>query len=131
MWYIVCSLFALGFVAAGAGLWESRKQRRTSGDDETASSAETPTDCCGLHDVCERDRLRASVGKKIEYYDDEELDAYRGMASGTYPEDVVETFRDVLYTLREEEVAGWMRSLQLRGIHLPDDLKDEAFMLRT
>ena len=36
-------------------------------------------------------------------------------------------FRDVLYTTLDVEVAGWIRSLQLRGIELPDDLKDEVF----
>ena len=38
-------------------------------------------------------------------------------------------FRDVLYTLQEIEVAGWLRSLQLRAINLPDALKDEAFLI--
>ena len=38
-----------------------------------------------------------------------------------------EMFRDVLYTTLDVEVAGWVRSLQLRGIELPDDLKDEVF----
>jgi hypothetical protein len=41
----------------------------------------------------------------------------------------VEEFREVLYTCREEEVAGWSRSLQLRGIELPDELKDELFLI--
>lgn len=38
-------------------------------------------------------------------------------------------FRDVLYTTLDVEVAGWVRSLQLRGIELPDDLKDEVFLI--
>ena len=38
-------------------------------------------------------------------------------------------FRDVLYTTLDVEVAGWIRSLQLRGIELPDDLKDEVFLI--
>ena len=29
----------------------------------------------------------------------------------------------------EEDVAGWVRSLQLRGITLPDNLKDEVFLV--
>ena len=33
------------------------------------------------------------------------------------------------FILREVEVAGWLRSLQLRGINLPDALKDEAFLI--
>ena len=38
-------------------------------------------------------------------------------------------FRDVLYTMQDIDVAGWVRSLQLRGIELPDDLKDEVFLI--
>ena len=87
------------------------------------------SDCCGQHDVCERDNLLAAARKKIEYYDDEELDTFRGIASCEYDEKAIEEFSEVLYTLREEEVAGWLRSLQLRNIYLPDKLKDEAFLI--
>ena len=38
-------------------------------------------------------------------------------------------FRDILYTMRDDEVAGWVRSLQLRGIALPDNIKDEVFLI--
>ena len=38
-------------------------------------------------------------------------------------------FRDVFYTMQAEDVAGWVRSLQLRGIALPDGLKDEVFLV--
>ena len=34
-----------------------------------------------------------------------------------------------MYTMRSEEVAGWVRSLQLRGINLPDEVKDEVFLI--
>ena len=86
-------------------------------------------DCCGQHEVCERDSLLAAVSKNIEYYDDEELDIYRGVASWEYDEKAIEEFSEVLYTMREVEVAGWLRSLQLRNINLPDKLKDEAFLI--
>lgn len=85
--------------------------------------------CCGQHEVCEKDSLLAAVSRDIEYYEDEELDAYRGKASDAYSDKEVEQFQDILYTLRSEEVAGWVRSLQLRGIELPDALKDEVFMI--
>ena len=83
---------------------------------------------CG-HEVCERDSLLAAVSKKIEYYDDEELDQFIGKAGDAYTEEETEMFRDVLYTTLDVEVAGWVRSLQLRGIELPDDLKDEVFLI--
>ena len=41
----------------------------------------------------------------------------------------MEMFRDVFYTMQETDVAGWVRSLQLRGINLPDNLKDEVFLI--
>jgi len=86
-------------------------------------------ECCGQHEVCEKDSLLAAVSKEIEYYEDEELDAYRGRPGDGYSEKEVEEFRYVLYTMREDEVAGWMRSLQLRQVELPDELKDEVFLI--
>ena len=74
-------------------------------------------------------RLLAAVSRKIEYYDDEELDNYRGRHSDDYSNAEVEQFQDILYTMRSDEVAGWVRSLQLRGVELPDELKDEVFMI--
>ena len=38
-------------------------------------------------------------------------------------------FREVMYSMRQEEVADWNRSLILRGINVPDQLKDELIML--
>ena len=71
----------------------------------------------------------AAVSKQIEYYNDEELDRFRGRGSDAYSPDEIEEFRDVLYTMRDDEVAGWLRSLQLRAVELPDELKDEAFLI--
>lgn len=83
-------------------------------------------ECCGQHEVCEKESLRA-IGKDIEYYEDEELDRFRGRT--TYSEEEVEEFREVLYTMRTDEVAGWMHSLELRQVNLPDELKDEVFLI--
>ena len=49
--------------------------------------------------------------------------------SNGYNEEEVEEFREIMYTCKEDEVAGWSRSLQLRGIELPDELKDELFLI--
>ena len=45
---------------------------------------EVDVECCGQHEVCERDSLLAAVSKKIEYYDDEELDLSLRHISGQY-----------------------------------------------
>ncbi len=79
-----------------------------------------------MHEVCEKDSLRA-IREDIEYYEDEELDRFRGRT--TYSEEEVEEFREVLYTMRTDEVTGWLRSLELREVNLPDELKDEVLLI--
>lgn len=82
-------------------------------------------ECCGLHEVCEKESLRAL--EDVEYYEDEELDRFRGRT--TYSDEEIEEFREVLYTMRTDEVAGWLHSLELRRVNLPDELKDEVLLL--
>ncbi|HIX85630.1 MAG TPA: phospholipase [Candidatus Parabacteroides intestinigallinarum] len=132
MWYIVLSLVVLGVVAAIAGYFRERKLRKMleRGEiTEMPEAREIPEECCGQHETCERDSLLAAVSKQIEYYDDEELDRFKGVEADAYDDEAINEFSEVLYTLREVEVAGWLRSLQLRGINLPDALKDEAFLI--
>ena len=67
--------------------------------------------------------------KEIEYFDDEELDDFRDRRSDSYSEEEAEQFREVLYTMRQEEVKDWVQSLCLRRVQVPDQLKDEIFIL--
>lgn len=85
--------------------------------------------CCGEHEVCEKEELLKAFHKQIEYYDDHELDAFIGKPSDAYTEEEAGLFADVLHTMWESDVPGWIRSLQLRGVELPDALKDEVYML--
>lgn len=78
---------------------------------------------------CEQDCMLEAATKPIEYYDDEELDAYRGRSSAGYTDEEAEEFREVLYTMRPDEVPGWSRSLTLRGIEVPNQVKDELVMM--
>lgn len=87
------------------------------------------SECCGQHAVCEKESLLAAVSRQIEYYDDEELNRFKGRPADQYTADETDEFRDILYSMQEEDVAGWSRSLQLRGINLPDELKDELFLI--
>lgn len=132
MWILIISLIALALVAATAGIIRNRKLQKKidRGElDAMPEVQEVDSECCGQHEICERDSLLAAVSKQIEYYDDEELDLFIGRAGDAYTEEETEMFRDVLYTTLDVEVAGWVRSLQLRGIELPDDLKDEVFLI--
>lgn len=87
--------------------------------------------CCGAHEVCEKDLLLKAAQKPAEYYDDEELDIFAGRPSDSYTNEELEQFAYVLHTMWESDVAGWIRSLQLRGIEIPDNLKDEVFMIMS
>ncbi|MDH6343038.1 hypothetical protein M2480_001422 [Parabacteroides sp. PFB2-12] len=132
MFYLLLGLIVLGVVAAVLGFFRNRKfqQMLERGEIDTIPEAqEIPEECCGQHELCERDSLLAAVSKEIEYFEDEDLDRFRGVAAEAYEEEAVEEFREVLMTLQETEVAGWIRSLQLRGLELPDALKAEAFLI--
>ena len=105
--------------------------RSDAGGTDSVAPRQRPEGCCGQHAVCEKDSLFAAVSRDVEYFDDEELDAFSGRQSDSYTDDEAELFSDVLYTMRQDEVAAWCRSLHLRGIELPDQIKDEVYMLRT
>lgn len=132
MWILIVSLIVLAVVAAVAGMIRNRRLRRQleSGELEAMPEVvEVDSECCGQHEVCEKESLLAAVSRKIEYYDDEELDKYAGVAPDSYTPQQEDEFRDIFYTMLDEDVAGWVRSLQLRGIALPDNLKDEVFLV--
>lgn len=116
----------------GAGyLYNRNVQKKIAGGElkEAPPVITVDSECCGQHAVCEKESLLAAVSKKIEYYDDEELDRFKGHPSDTYTNEEIEEFRDILYSMQETDVAGWSRSLQLRGIELPDEMKDELFLI--
>ncbi len=129
---LIVSFIVLGVVAAIAGTIRQRKLKKQleAGEIEAIPDVvEPPVECCGSHEICEADSLLAAVSTKIEYYDDEDLDRFRGRTSEEYSEDESEEFRDVLYTMESDEVAGWVRSLQHREVELPNDVKEEVLMI--
>lgn len=132
MWILIVSLVVVVAVAAVAGWWRNRRLHRQMEQGEIQEMPEVkPVDseCCGQHEVCEKESLLVAVSRGVEYYDDEELDRYIGTAPDAYTPGQEEEFRDVLYTMRDDEVAGWVRSLQLRGIALPEGVRDEVFLI--
>ncbi|MGM9816356.1 MAG: hypothetical protein ACI304_04780 [Lepagella sp.] len=105
-----------------------------SAEDGSNTSADKNADdsssgeCCGLHLVCEKDSL-SPMSQEIIYYDDEELDRFIGRDPHSYTGNEEEEFRDVLMTLRPEDVTGWARSITQRRIELPAEVRDELLML--
>ena len=130
---LILSLVALFVVALIAGIIRNRslKKKLENGeiDEMPGIQRPRPEGCCGQHEVCEKESLLAGVSKDIEYYEDEDLDAFKGRGADEYTADEIERFEDVLNTMREDEVAGWIRSLQLRGINLPTEVREEALLI--
>ena len=85
--------------------------------------------CNGEDSRCEQDCMMEAATKPIEYYDDEELDRFAQRPSDSYTDEEAEEFREVLYTMKPDDVKGWNRSLILRGINVPNQIKDELTLM--
>ncbi|MGN0280882.1 MAG: hypothetical protein ACI4B3_01095 [Prevotella sp.] len=101
----------------------------SSKNDGVVVEKPTCATCSGDDSRCEQECMMEAATKPIEYYDDEELDRFAGRPSDSYTDEEAEEFREVLYTMKPEEVKGWNRSLILRHVNMPDQLKDEVVIL--
>ena len=101
--------------------------RRHSG--EVKEAEPSCASCNGHDDRCYQQCSMEAAIQAPEYFDDEELDRFCGRRATDYDEEETEEFRQVLYTMQQKEVADWCRSLTLRGIEVPETLRDELFML--
>ena len=131
MWLLIITFILLVVVTTVA--IEIRERRRAAGTTAQTSEKSTPApavdnNCCGMHLVCERESL-LSTNDKIEYYDDEELDQLAGIRPEDYNDRQKAMIAEVFTSMRAEDVIGWVRSLQLRSIELPYELRDEVLMV--
>lgn len=117
----------IGVVFAG-GLVLLVKANLNQPAEPEAAPHEVAEDCCGAHEICESESL-LTFTEEIVYFNDEELDEYKGMMPEDYTDLQIEEFRDVLVTLYMDEVAGWLKSLQLRGVNPPTVIREEALMV--
>ena len=121
MWILIIALVILGTIAAGASLlWDKQEKIEIGTDCST---------CSGDNDKCEQTCMMEAAVKDIEYFDDEELDRFRHRQSNDYTDDEAEEFREVMETMAQEELKAWNRSLILREVNMPDQVKDEFIML--
>lgn len=126
MIYLVLSLVILGMIAALLGYILHRK---TGEEDVILEGSGSCNTCSGENESCMHDCMLEAAVKEIDYFEDEHLDAFSGRPSDSYTEKEVEQFAEVLYTMQQKEVADWVRSLSLRNISLPNELKDEIIMM--
>ena len=126
MIYLLLILIALGVFAALLGIVSSL---RGGSDDIVQPAAASCATCTGENHMCEQDCMLEAAVKDIEYFGDEELDAYRDRPSDRYSDAEADEFSEIMYTMKPEEVKAWNRSLILRGINMPDQIKDEFIAL--
>ena len=123
MAYVVISLVALLLLGVVAALTHDRHS------DDPVVVADGCATCDGDNERCEQECMLEAAVRDIEYYDDEELDAFAGRPSDAYTDEEADQFREILMTLLPSDIKGWNRSLILRGIHVPDQIKDELILL--
>lgn len=80
--------------------------------------------CCGKHTNCSKGYDNSNL-----YFDDEELDAFKGKAQEDYTDADIEEFRQILYTMKSEEIDTWVHCLQTRGIEIPQVVKEEILLI--
>ncbi len=122
----ISSLLILAIIAALA----TKLTKKKNGEPDLIILASGDCNTCdGTDDKCEQVCMMEAATKEIEYYDDEELDRFRGKEPDQYTDKEVEEFANVLYTMQSHEVKEWNRSLILRQINLPNQIKDEVITM--
>ena len=122
---LLLCLVVLGVAAAFA----NRLFSRNSEEPDTIVTKTTCDTCNGQDTRCEQECMLEAATKDIEYYDDEELDRFRGRPSDCFTDEEAELLREILYSMPPGEAKGWNRSLILRGINVPDQIKDELLLM--
>lgn len=116
----------------GIFLYLNARPKRNAKSEPVPEPIEEPrqiaSDCCGAHEICEFDESDFNE-EIITYFDDEELDELRNVRESELTAKQIDDLREVLYTLRTEEISKWLVSIGRRHIHLPDFLQQEARQL--
>lgn len=111
-----------------------RRSRKRRGIPDDVTEVVIPTegctdDCCTSNAVCPSEKLLEHSMEPAVYFDDEELDDFKGRDATGYTAGEEEQWRDVLYTLPHHELLQWERSIKKRGLVMPAAIHDELIML--
>ncbi len=120
------ALIVLALFAAITTLFTKKKEGEP---DVVMPTSGDCSSCDGTDDKCEQVCMMEAATREIEYYDDEELDRFRGRQSNQYTDEEAEEFANILYTMQPQEAKGWNRSLILREINIPNQIKDELITM--
>lgn len=110
-------------IVAGFLILYKTNRNRVEVDDHHSHDNEDG-ECCGRHTNCAKGYDNSNL-----YFEDEELDRFKGVKQEDYTDADIEEFRHVLYTMKAEEVDTWAHCLQTRGIEIPQEIKDEILLM--
>ena len=131
--YILLGIIIFFFISLIINNYIQRKRGNTQERETPEPLFKLPKiqeeECCGKYETCEKDSLIAAFATKAEYFDDEELDRFANRPSDTYTAEEVDEFREIFYTVLDEEKPRWIRSLSMRQIAVPDEMRDEVLMI--
>lgn len=119
---ILAIIFAL--IAIGFFILNRLYRNRTTAATEEHHDHGNDGVCCGKHTKCEKGYDNSNL-----YFDDEELDRFKEKKAEEYTDAEAEEFRQILYTMKEDEIDTWVHCLQTRGIELPIEVKDEILLI--
>ncbi|MGB5989703.1 MAG: hypothetical protein WBG43_08185 [Marinifilaceae bacterium] len=122
MLYIIIGIIALIAIVIVYTLLSKPKE-----NEKEDITKEIDPACCGAHEICDLDLKK--LNEEIEYFDDEELDTFISRPNDKYSEVEIDIFRDILYSLKPEEIREWITSLEIRKVNLPEPLKQEVLSL--
>lgn len=132
--YYILGIIIIAVVALVVVWFSKKEQTNITGvgpvKEPEAEPRQIASDCCGAHEICEFDESEFNE-EIITYFDDEELDELRNVRESDLTTENIDDLREVLYTLRTEEIGKWLISIGRRHIHLPAILQQEARQLMT
>ena len=131
---MIPSLIFIGLlVAVGLVLWlvDGRNRSQDGTEQPATPQQDCSAACCSTNEICPSEQVAAAQCGPVVYYDDEELDLYRGRGSDDYTDGEVEQWRDVLMTLQPHEVLPWGQSVKRRGLVMPTAIHEEFMLLAS
>lgn len=110
-------------IIAVAGIYYLSRMHETHGGVpepvEGCKNAATGGCCGGVN--CDNKHRKPT----IIYFEDEELDRFRHRNGRDYTEEEVSEWKEIAYTLRPDEISPWLKSVGLRGLHVPQEILNE------
>lgn len=127
MIYVIITIIIIGLLLYFLNRWNSKEVVQP--DSEIKEEAPViASDCCGAHEICDFDETDFNE-EIILYFEDEDLDKLRNVKESDLTSAQIDELREVLYTLKPNEIGKWLVSLGRRHIHLPTILQQEARQL--